>query len=175
MRSSSQYFFYAFILLWLVQTYPLRIHRQYPIRKALYGIKKDKQSSSTQTTARGHSLTTTTDTTHRETTNSGRRSDSMESSPTTSSSSSSSLFDLHPIRVKVAAERYIIPGDYVATEEYGIGQYLGVRQVVINPSSVITTLLTQSKQQQSQQSQQSQQQLHLVPAAEDMDIFHLIK
>jgi len=39
-------------------------------------------------------------------------------------------------RLKIAAERYIVPGDYVVNEDYGIGRYLGIRYVHISPASV---------------------------------------
>jgi len=41
-----------------------------------------------------------------------------------------------PGRLKIAAERYIVPGDYVVNEEYGIGRYLGIRYVHISPANV---------------------------------------
>jgi transcription-repair coupling factor (superfamily II helicase) len=44
------------------------------------------------------------------------------------------LTDTESSRVKVAAERFIIPGDYVVNSDYGVGQYLGVRMVAINPA-----------------------------------------
>ena len=45
------------------------------------------------------------------------------------------LTDIPLSRIKVAAERFVIPGDYVVNEQYGVGLYLGVRMVSINPSS----------------------------------------
>jgi hypothetical protein len=44
------------------------------------------------------------------------------------------LTDTAISRVKVAAERFIGPGDYVVNSDYGVGQYLGIRMVTINPA-----------------------------------------
>jgi transcription-repair coupling factor (superfamily II helicase) len=42
-----------------------------------------------------------------------------------------SRFGLKP--VKIAANRYILPGDYIVHETYGVGQYMGIKDIVINP------------------------------------------
>jgi transcription-repair coupling factor (superfamily II helicase) len=36
--------------------------------------------------------------------------------------------------VKIAGNRYIVPGDYIVHQEYGIGKYLGVKMVDITPN-----------------------------------------
>lgn len=35
--------------------------------------------------------------------------------------------------VKIAADRYVLPGDYIVHEKYGVGQYMGVKNIHINP------------------------------------------
>eukprot|EP01038_Epipyxis_sp_PR26KG_P010616 gene10616-14257_t len=36
-------------------------------------------------------------------------------------------------RVQIKGSRYIVPGDYVVHEDYGIGKYIGIREVDITP------------------------------------------
>ncbi len=40
---------------------------------------------------------------------------------------------LHLLSVKIAADRMVFPGDYVIHEQYGIGRYIGSRNVSISP------------------------------------------
>lgn len=40
-------------------------------------------------------------------------------------------FDYKKSRVKVAGNRFIVPGDYVVHERYGVGQYVGVKDIHI--------------------------------------------
>jgi transcription-repair coupling factor (superfamily II helicase) len=44
------------------------------------------------------------------------------------------LTDVHMARIMVAGDRYVVPGDYVVNELYGVGKYLGIRQVNISPA-----------------------------------------
>ena len=39
-------------------------------------------------------------------------------------------------RIKVSADRFIVPGDYVVHEEYGVGRYIGIRFTHISPASI---------------------------------------
>lgn len=49
------------------------------------------------------------------------------------------ITDVEKARVKIAEDRFIIPGDYVVSEEYGIGIYLGVSMVDITPARASRT------------------------------------
>lgn len=40
-------------------------------------------------------------------------------------------FDYKKSRVKVAGNRFVVPGDYVVHERYGVGQYVGVNDIHI--------------------------------------------
>jgi hypothetical protein len=44
------------------------------------------------------------------------------------------LTDMHMARIMVAGDRYVVPGDFVVNELYGVGKYLGIRQVNISPA-----------------------------------------
>lgn len=49
------------------------------------------------------------------------------------------ITDVEKARVKIAEDRFIIPGDFVVSEEYGIGMYIGVKMVDITPTRVSRT------------------------------------
>lgn len=40
-------------------------------------------------------------------------------------------FDYKKSRVKVAGNRFVVPADYVVHEKYGVGQYVGVKDIYI--------------------------------------------
>ena len=47
--------------------------------------------------------------------------------------------DFDVSRVKIGGIRWIIPGDYVVHEEYGIGKYIGIRMVDLTPAKNVRT------------------------------------
>lgn len=50
------------------------------------------------------------------------------------------LTKLDVSRVKIGGLRWIIPGDYVVHEEYGVGKYVGIRMVDLTPARGVRTL-----------------------------------
>lgn len=42
-----------------------------------------------------------------------------------------SRYDVHP--VKIGGDRQILPGDYVVNDKYGVGQFVGFKDIPINP------------------------------------------
>lgn len=54
-----------------------------------------------------------------------------------------------PERIKISAGRFIVPGDYIVHEDYGIGRYLGLRYVHIAPASITPELSKKERMKKS--------------------------
>jgi len=52
-------------------------------------------------------------------------------------------------RIQISAGRFIVPGDYVVHEDYGVGRYLGLRYVHIAPASVTPQLSMKERMKKS--------------------------
>ena len=52
-------------------------------------------------------------------------------------------------RVQISAGRFIVPGDYVVHEDYGVGRYLGLRYVHIAPASITPQLSMKERMKKS--------------------------
>jgi transcription-repair coupling factor (superfamily II helicase) len=50
------------------------------------------------------------------------------------------ITNLDGSRIRIGGQRWIMPGDYVVHEEYGVGRYLGVRMVDLTPARNTRTL-----------------------------------
>ena len=57
--------------------------------------------------------------------------------------------DNSPERIKISAGRFIVPGDYIVHEDYGIGRYLGLRYVHIAPASITPSLSKKERMKKS--------------------------
>ena len=53
------------------------------------------------------------------------------------------------VRVQISAGRFIVPGDYVVHEDYGVGRYLGLRYVHIAPASITPQLSMKERMKKS--------------------------
>jgi transcription-repair coupling factor (superfamily II helicase) len=49
------------------------------------------------------------------------------------------IIDPNEARIRIAGQRFIIPGDYVVSEEYGVGMYIGIKIVDITPTRLTRT------------------------------------